>query len=111
MSEIIDFPRGTYGTEITGPFPGQRFFLSVGGYKVPHVELRPLPEESEFDWMLLVDGRLGHDVKTEEISYWAPALANAMAVAAGYSCFGENCQPSNPYRVRFGPLGGEGVQP
>ena len=36
---------------------------------------------------------------------WIPILANAMAVAAGYSCHGENCTPLNPFTTRMGALG------
>ena len=104
--KIVEFP-GNYGTEIEGPFPGERYFVIVGGYKVPHLELRKEPDQSEWDWCMVIDDRLGHLIKTQELFYWAPAIANAMAVAAGYSCFGENCQPANPFKVRFGMLSAE----
>ena len=94
-----------YGTEIIGPFRGDGYYVSVGGFKVPHILLIKRKDLPKGYWECVLDGRLAHDMPTREVLRWMPLVANAMAVAAGYSSFGENCRPSNPYQVRIGPLG------
>ena len=79
-----------------GPF--QSWPVSVNGYAVPHINVAPMADGTHY---VTVDGRFGihKSVTQEELDNWMPILAHAMAVAAGYSCHGENSQKINPYCV------------
>jgi hypothetical protein len=45
----------------------------------------------------------GHCVyaSLDEIERWMPFVANAMAIASGFTCHGENSQPSNPFKTQL----------
>jgi len=88
-------------TEPYGPF--ERWPVSLDGHDVPHVEVRPTPDGKFY---ICVDRRfiIHKAVTQEELDNWMPIMANAMAVAAGYSCFGESSAPINPYKVKVGKL-------
>ena len=86
--------------ELHGPFvPGWR--VSLYGYLVPYIDARPV-----LDGLIdvTIDQRFGMPgpVPLDEFERWLPILANAMAVAAGYSCHGENCQPINLFKMQIG---------
>ena len=87
------------GSEFLDGFEQKYARLSYEGYGLPHVvAVRNHPTKDE--WMLLIDNRLGFETFTEEeIKKLIGVLANCMAVAAGYSCHGENCTPLNPHKV------------
>lgn len=88
--------------EIIGPFmPESR--VTLYGYKVPYLTVYPREDGTV---NVVVDGRFGlHEpVSREEFDRWVFIIANAMAVAAGYSCHGENCGPSNPFMTRMSEL-------
>lgn len=89
--------------EIVGPFV-EEYRVALDGYHVPHIAARPIGVDSVD---VSVDHRfcLPEPVTREEFERWLPLLANAMAVAAGYSCHGESCQPVNPFKVRMARLG------
>ena len=109
MSEIVNFPeppKGPFYPKIHGPFEPEHY-VSIAGYKVPHVTVKPQP-----------DGKIGvsvdnrfylEPVPEEEFSRWIWLLANAMAVAAGYTAHGEHCRPTKDleYKTQMGELGGE----
>jgi hypothetical protein len=82
--------------EIVGPFKDYRIVWN--GYEVPYVTAIPCKDGR---YHVMVDKRFGiHEpVTREELANWAPILAHAMAVAAGYSCHGENSAPINPFKV------------
>ncbi len=84
------------GTEIVGPFHEYR--VAWGGYQVPHIQAVP---QADGRYMVVVDNRFGlHEAVTkEQLDNWMPILAHAMAVAAGWSCHGENSQRVNEYKV------------
>ena len=89
-------------TEYHGPFlETYNYKISVDGYLVPVVRGRKNPDGS---WSLLLDDRFAIDVKENEIQDWMWFLSNAMAVSAGYSCFGENCKPINPFMIQIARL-------
>lgn len=91
--------RGPFYPEIVGPFvPEHR--VTINGYEVPYITVTPLPD-GRID--LHVDRRFGLDqpVSVEEFNRWIGIIADAMAVAAGYSAHGENCQPVNPHKVKL----------
>lgn len=73
----------------------------MNGCTVPHIELlKPggVSEGFEFDYTLLIDGRFAALVKTDELlNQWGYALANAMAVAAGYTHHGPESKPRNRF--------------
>lgn len=95
--------KGPFYPEIVGPFVPEHF-VTINGYKVPYVTVTPT-SDGRVD--LYVDRRFGldHPVPVEEFNRWIGLLADAMAVAAGYSCHGENCMPTNPHKVKMGSLG------
>lgn len=95
--------RGPFSPEIHGPFLPEHY-VTIDGYKVPYLTVRPT-DDGRVD--VMIDRRFGIDgpVSLEEFDRWMPILAHGMAVAAGYSCHGENCTPLNPFKHRMGPLG------
>lgn len=102
---------GDYGAEFHGPFI-EHYRLTVDGYHVPHLTAQLVPG-TEDHWNLVCDGRFMLDAPGEEIRRWLWFVANCMAVAAGYSCHGENCRPINPYMLRMSRIdrvqvGGDG---
>jgi len=84
--------------EYHGPFSGEYYVATVDGYKVPFVELRKVDENN---WDLLLDGRFSVQASGDEIQRWLWIVANAMAISAGYSCFGENSKKLNPYKRKI----------
>lgn len=80
-------------TEWVGPFP-EEIRLVVDGYQVPHIAAR----KNGDGWTLVLDGRYAIDVTEDEVERWLWWVANAMAVAAGYTSFGEHSAPLNPFR-------------
>ena len=87
-----------FGTEMVGPFALPDYKITVHGYRVPHI-MAHLKAGTEGRWVLVLDERFMLEVEDDEVRRWMPFLANAMAVAAGYSAHGENSQPVNPYKV------------
>lgn len=79
--------------------------LTVYGYEVPYLEAH-LDPGTEDQWSLSLDHRYGLDCSHAELERWLPFLANAMAVAAGYTSFGEHAQPTNPFHKRLIGLAG-----
>lgn len=89
--------------EIHGPFqPEHR--VTMDGYHVPYIDVTP---HADGTVSVGVDRRFGMPgpVPREELDRWLPILANAMAIAAGFSCHGENCTPLNPFKVQMAQLG------
>lgn len=86
--------------EIHGPFP-ESYVVTIDGFKVPFLAVIPVDDDRV---EVVLDQRFGLDssVDRDEFNRWAPLLANAMAIAAGYSCHGENCMPTNAFTVRLG---------
>lgn len=66
------------------------------GQKIPHLEA--LRDESNDSISLLLDGRFAVSLPSQNQQNIVWFIANAMAVAAGQSCFGEHCQALNPYK-------------
>lgn len=95
--------------EIHGPTVSEDYRLIVDGYQVPYVKLRRLKNNDEptaldamESWQVLIDDRLSAVVTKSELNTWGYILANAMAVAAGYTSHGPNSRPIN----RHGPPAG-----
>ena len=95
--------KGPFYPEVVGPFLPEHH-ITIAGYMVPYITATP-QEDGRID--LLLDHRFGlHEpVSREEFNRWIGFLADAMAIAAGYSCHGENCTPTNPHKHRLANLG------
>lgn len=91
------------GVQLHGPFLPE-YRVTSNGYRVPYIHAFEL-EDGRVE--IVVDHRFGLEgpISREEFDRWIPLLANAMAVAAGYSCHGENCTPINPFTTRMSQLG------
>ena len=77
----------------------------IDNYVVPNIKAHPLPDESvEF----VLDRRFGITIEKDEVISFICFVADAMAVAAGYSSFGENSRLLNPYRDAYRVEGGSG---
>ena len=89
--------------EIHGPFLPE-YRVTLDGFRVPFVTATPT-DDGRVD--VFIDRRFAMEgsVSRDEFDRWLPILANAMAVAAGYSSFGENSGRSNPFQVRMSRLG------
>jgi hypothetical protein len=83
-------------TEYIGPF-SDNFRILVDGYSVPYVEAYQKEADT---WTLVLDHRFSVDATGEEVQKWLWWIANAMAIAAGYSCHGENSEPLNRYKCK-----------
>jgi len=82
--------------EIIGPFDEYR--VTVNGYQVPDLQARRVNGLI----CLSLSNSLGCDIPDDERALpIIDFIANAMAVAAGYTCFGENSQPINQFRRRL----------
>lgn len=98
MSNITKLPALEHTTKLIGPFRNDEYVLSVDGYQVPLIKAYPMEDGG---WAVHLDERFYTELTLEEIEQTGWLLANAMAIAAGYSCFGENCVPSNPYKTQL----------
>lgn len=86
-----------YGVEFIGPFvPEHR--VVCDGFAVPYLTVHPREDGTV---RLCLDGRFLIEATGEEARKWIWFIANAMAVSAGYSCFGDNSvKDPNPFQVR-----------
>jgi len=83
-------------TENIGPF-AEYYRIMVDGYLVPKITAVKIEENL---WNITLDERYGITAPGEEIQKWMWIVANAMAIGAGYSCFGENSQIINQYSIK-----------
>lgn len=101
MSSTEEIGAIPFVTETVGPFNDGDFYrLTYDGYVLPHVHAH-LRKGTEHIWDIALDGRLWFELTDTELHHVIPLLANAMAIAAGYSSFGENCRMLNPFQVRM----------
>ena len=97
----MEEPRPPYGVRFVGPFV-EEWKIQIDGYRVPH--LRAILHSGANDGRVSIslDERFGIDAEQSEAAKWLPFIANCMAVAAGYSCHGENSvKDPNPYKVKM----------
>jgi hypothetical protein len=81
-----------------GPFQEQ-WKVSLGGYRLPMVSAIP---QEDGNICLSLDERYLIEGTPEECAKWLWFVANAMAIGAGYSCFGENSSKDpNPFKVQM----------
>lgn len=83
------------GLESIGPFSVYK--LRLGGYRIPQLQGRLI----DGMWHFKLDERFGCEVPERYGCEVAWMIANALAIGAGYSCFGENSQPINPFNCRM----------
>jgi hypothetical protein len=86
------------GFDSVGPFT--QWVIRVDGFRVPYITGRVI------DGMLhlCLDNRFGCEIPEQYATSVMWFIANAMAVSAGYTSFGENSKPSNPFNTRFSGL-------
>jgi len=83
--------------ENIGPFATEHYKVTVGGYQIPYTKL----VKAGNVWNVILDGRFSITATDDEISRWMWLLANAMAIAAGYTCHGASCKPANLYQTKL----------
>lgn len=84
-----------------GPFNnGDYYRLVINGYKVPYLVAR-LRKGTEDLWDIILDDRFAYEMTDRELKNALPLIADAMAIAAGYSSFGEHCLPANPFKIKM----------
>lgn len=71
------------GVQFPGPFSAHE--VVVGGWKVPHLSAHPAGVDGS-EIILVVDGRFAYTCTTAEAEFLVPFLADAIAVALGYTC-------------------------
>lgn len=95
-----------------GPFHSEHYEVTIDGYQVP--KLKALKRKGAQDGIitLVLDGRFAIDIPDDQLDPWLWLVANAMAIGAGYSCFGENSvKDPNPFKVKLLGLGFREVEP
>ncbi|MDB5975122.1 MAG: hypothetical protein JWR07_1882 [Nevskia sp.] len=73
--------------------------VTIDGYLVPRVTVHEIAATGQ--WNVIYDNRfcaLAEGI--DELNRWLPLIANAQAVAEGYSCHGENSVRMNPHSVQ-----------
>lgn len=103
----FDYDAFPYGTKLIGPFVGQHK-ITVRDYRVPHLAAYSMHDGT---WALTIDDRMSIECSDEELRRWVPFIADAMAVAAGYSCHGEQCQPMNRHKIKLTGISAGDVEP
>lgn len=87
------------GTEFVGPFQGDEYRVTVSGYQVPNITAQMDPDSHRLS--LILDNRFAIDTTQEEARRWLWWVADAMAIASGYSSFGPFSEKANPFRHRL----------
>lgn len=97
---IVDLPPrqpNSYGADFIGPFV-EEWKVTCDGYIVP--KLSAVVQEGDHI-VLMLDERFLVEGPKEEVSKYIPIIAHAMAIGAGYSCFGENSvKDPNPFQCK-----------
>ena len=88
---------------------GTRGKIVSHGYMVPYLEaVKHTASEADGAIDLLLDDRFAVTIENDEaLQMWVPFLANAMAVAAGFSCHGENSVPRNRFNSKCMMISGD----
>jgi hypothetical protein len=96
MDETYDVEPPTRGLESVGPFSVWK--IKLDGFAVPFLQGR---EDDKGMFHLMLDERMGVEIPKEYANQVVWLIANAYAIGAGYSCFGENSIKANPFKVRM----------
>jgi hypothetical protein len=102
LADVPPIPPPTK-VEFIGPFgTGTRHYVTIDGFRVPYIAAhREIGGADDGLMSLLLDDRFGFNATEDECRHWLPFLANAMAIAAGYSSFGAHAGRDNPFRHRL----------
>lgn len=96
QSTTFDVEPYSPGLESVGPF--RVWNIKLHGYAVPFLQGR---EDDKGVFHLMLDERFGMEIPKEYAEQVVWLIANAHALGAGYSCFGEHSQIANPYKVKM----------
>lgn len=105
MSEQFEVEEPESGLESIGPF--NQYKLTLDGYRIPNLEGRQLPSGN---WYLALSNSCSIEVPDLYGKGVAWMIANAMAIGAGYTCFGEGAKPLNPFKTRLIHLNTDSVE-
>lgn len=98
MSDEFDYLAHPYGVKIIGPFV-EEYKLTIKDFEVPHLKAT---SAGEGYWNLFISGGPSMiQCSDDELRKWIGFIADAMAVAAGYSSHGEHSGRVNPYKRRL----------
>lgn len=95
-------------TEFIGPF--ETHHVAVDGFLVPCLTVMPHKGEADGLVDVVLDGRYSVTCEPDEAKKWIWIIANAMAIGAGYSSFGENSEVHNRYKTRIHCISGTGTE-
>lgn len=90
--------------KLIGPFSDEHYRANIDGFVVPDLVVHKKNGAKDGEVTVVLDGRFCIDVDEDQLDPWLWIVANAMAIGAGYSCFGEHCQPVNKFKVRMAQL-------
>lgn len=94
--ETYDIEPPSQGLESIGPFTEWK--IKLDGYAVEFLTGR---EDDKGMFHLCLDHRMGIEIPKEHAHQVVWLIANAYAIGAGYSCFGEHSQIANPFKVKM----------
>ena len=105
----------SHNVKLIGPFVGTNdYVVCVGGYQVPYMRVCEGSEEptdhfhktapDARSWDVVVDGRMVWTVPKAGAGAWFALMANAMALSAGRTCFGEHARVNDPFGTRMQDL-------
>ena len=98
--EIIQPGAGHYAGH---PDDRNYYLFAIDGYIIPHITGQKVPVaegEKYREWVLSLDDRfVSYAIEDKDLMLTLWFWSNAMAVASGWSCFGENSSLIN----HFGP--------
>ena len=85
--------------DMVGPFDDSfNYRVKVDGCEVPYIRASMM-KGTEDRWVLCLDNRFMLEVPHDEVQRWMWFVADAMAVAAGWSCHGKQGRRMNPFAV------------
>lgn len=83
------------GLQSVGPF--HQYKVTLDGYRIPRLTGRLVDGR----WHFCLDERFGVDVPEQDGPGVAMMIANALAIGSGFTCHGENSQPSNEFKTQM----------
>jgi hypothetical protein len=114
MSAEIQRTPDDQGFRVNFPGPFSRHEVVVDGWSVPFLHAHPTGDHDE-SVMVVIDNRLAATFSVEEAERFVPFLADAIAVALGYTCHPSEdaAQPlvkqPQPRPVRMNSIAAESV--
>ena len=89
-------------TQLHGPFTSYK--VTVDGYLVPGLDMQPLGGADDGSVNVIL-GQLCVMAEAAEARKWAPMIAHALAISAGFTCHGKNSRRANPHKVKLMQIG------